>query len=198
MVFLIVFFIITVFLFVIDFVPETPKVNAEVQSSMKTTTSATSVVSHSTLENPTQILIEKIGVDMPIANPTSTDINALDEALLGGVVRYPGSGLVGEDANMFLFGHSSYLPVVHNQAFRAFNDLGKLKADDLIRVRSATVESIYRVETVAHAAASDVEVELSHGEKKLTLTTCDSFGKKSDRFIVTAAFVGSYPLSSSL
>lgn len=143
---------------------------------------------------PVRIIIDKIDIDTTVANPESTDVNVLDQALLGGAVRYPGSADLSDDGNMFLFGHSSYLPRVINPAFKAFNGLQNLVAGDVIRVQSADKEYIYRVDTVSLVDANDAWVDLSGVEKRLTLSTCNTFGQKQDRFVVEAYFVGSYML----
>lgn len=145
---------------------------------------------------PVRIVIDTIGIDTPIENPEATDITTLDTALTRGAVHYPGSGNLEDTSNMFLFGHSSQLPVVHNQAYRAFNDLGKLVEGDLIRVQSETREYHYRVESVEQVRADEAWVEFDSDEKKLTLSTCNNFGSKQDRFVVEASFIGSFPLST--
>ncbi len=144
---------------------------------------------------PTRIIIDALGLDATITNPTSTDIEVLDAALLEGVVRYPGSGNLNEHANVFLFGHSTGFRVVQNEAFKVFNDLKKLQKNDLIRVQSATHEYVYRVTSVSLANADEVFVDLSKRARKLTLSTCNSFGDKQERYVVEADFVGSYTLS---
>lgn len=143
---------------------------------------------------PVRVIIDAIGVDTEIANPQSTDIAVLDEALNDGAVRYPGSGNLEDTSNMFLFGHSSHLPSVINPAYQAFNGLEDLENGDIIRVLSNTKEYIYRVDTVELVQADEAWVELSNTEKKLTLSTCNNFGSKQDRFVVEASFLGSYEL----
>ncbi len=190
--FVLVFFFSYLLLSLVGFVPEEP--NTAVSGVAPEQAENTVLVDSSNFEAPTRIVIEKIGMDVSIANPETPDIAVLDQALLNGAVRYPGSALIGENANMFVFGHSSYLPVVRNQAFRAFNDIQKLAPGDLIRVQSSKTEEVYRVTHVQNMNAADALVALGGGEKKLTLSTCDSFGKPSERFVVEAAFVGSSPL----
>jgi len=146
---------------------------------------------------PERIVIEALGVDAPVNNPQSRDIGVLDEALLTGVVHYPGSGDLEDHTNLFLFGHSSYLPVVRNQMFRVFNNLNKLKAGDLIRVRSDFYEYRYSVSSVELVNADEALVELSSREKKLTLSTCNSFGDPGERFVVEADFLGRTELQGS-
>lgn len=145
-------------------------------------------------EAPIRITASSIGLDERIESPNSTDIEVLDEALLRGAVHYPGSALLNADGTVLLFGHSSYLPIVRNQAYKAFNGIQKLKTGETISVYSLGAEYRYEVKGVRLADAEEDTVELSSAGRQLTLVTCDSFGKKSDRFVVTASLVGVYAL----
>jgi len=143
---------------------------------------------------PKRVIIESIEVDANIENPKSTAIEDLDTALLDGVVRYPGSGDLVTDDNLFLFGHSSFLPVIHNENYKVFNKLKELDRGALIRIQSGTHENVYRVTAVRLTTAEEAFVELGIGKKKLTLSTCNSFGEKSERYVVEAEFIDSYAL----
>ena len=148
-------------------------------------------------ELPMKIEIEKIGLVAIIANPETTAVEVLDEGLLKGAVRYPTSAKLGEAGNVVLFGHSSYLPVVGNQAYKTFNGIQKLVAGDTITVYSAGAAYTYRVRGVAkESAASNAGISLEATGRVLTLSTCNSFGAKSDRFVVTADFVESHSVST--
>ena len=147
-------------------------------------------------EVPVSLEIPSLGRFVDITNPVSTIIGELDKALLLGAVRYPTSAKLGEEGNVVLFGHSSYLPIVGNQAYRTFNGIQKLVAGDEVRVFSSGFVYVYRVVTVEEKSAEDDGILLSVTGKILTLSTCDSFGQKSDRFVVTADFVESHPISS--
>jgi LPXTG-site transpeptidase (sortase) family protein len=57
------------------------------------------------------------------------------------------------------------------------------------------MEYLYRVDRVYETSADDAEVKIETGKPKLTLVTCDSFGSKSDRFVVEATLVESQPLA---
>lgn len=189
-VFLGVFFLFALILFTIDFVPEAPKTSAlESTTSQALTTRTQPIVQNFPIENPVRIVAPSVGIDTPIENPSSTNVEVLDSALLKGAARYPASALLGENARMYIFGHQSYLPIVHNQAFKAFNGIQKLQAGDEIIISSATAEYHYRVRSVQHVSATDAQIELGSGERTLTLSTCDSFGSKTDRYVVTADFV---------
>ena len=111
-------------------------------------------------------------------------MSGLDSALLKGAVRYPTSALLGESAPMLIFGHQSYLPVVKNQAFKAFNSLQNVRAGDDVIVSSATTNYHYRVTSISYVDAGDAEIQIGGGARTLTLVTCDSFGKqKTKRYV---------------
>ena len=141
-----------------------------------------------------RIIIDSIEVDSKIVNPHSTDLAVLDEALLDGVVHYPGSGNLEDTSNMFLFGHSTGFRVVNNEAFKVFNNLKHLEKGNVIRMQSQEKEYVYRVTDVSLVNADEAFVELSNTKKTLTLSTCNSFGAKQERYVVKALFVGEYVL----
>lgn len=137
-------------------------------------------------EIPNRIVIDKIGVDAPISSPEEANISALDAALSEGVVHYPGSGGIGGSRRMFLFGHSSRLPVVKNQAFRSFNGLDQLVAGDEITVSTDGVLQTYRVTSVKVVDKDEALVSFVSGAGKLTLSTCTTFGAQENRVVVEA------------
>ena len=188
--FFLVFFLSSVFLFAIDFVPERPEVNvaAVAESQQMEEPEQDEPTEHFPVEKPVRIAIETIGVDTPVVNPVSIDIQALDDALHSGAVRYPGSAQLGENATMFLFGHQSGLPVVRNQAFKAFNNLQELEDGDVIRVYSETAIYEYTVDSVSLVRAESALIPLTEGERTLVLSTCNSFGDPGERYVVTATF----------
>ncbi len=141
-----------------------------------------------TAESPTRIVIEKIGVDSTIANPSTTNVTTLDEYLKQGAVRYPGSGLLGV-GNMFIFGHSTGIAIVHNQAYKTFNGLKDLKAGDIIKVYGASRIYNYKVSSVVLVDQSKALVELDGNKNMLTLSTCNTFGAKTERYIVEADYL---------
>lgn len=187
---LLVFFVSVSFLATLDLLPERKVTTSLTATRMETSQVATPP------ELPKKIEIARINLDVDIANPTATDVATLDEALNDGAVRYPVSAKLGSDGNVILFGHSSYLPVVNNPAFKAFNEIQKLNTTDRIVVTGETRTYVYQVESVQSADAGTDGIPLSVSGKMLTLATCDSFGTKSDRFVVTARFVESYPNAS--
>lgn len=193
--FLAVFFVSFSVLAAADLVPEPIEKVAEVQTTIPSNSLAASVALAAP-ENPVRIEIEKVGIDVMIKNPESTNIAVLDEALLTGAVRYPGSAKLGEEGNTVLFGHSSYLPIVNNKAFKAFNEIQNLEKGDRITVYGETTAYVYAVTQVAEADASEDAIPLTKTGHTLTIATCDSFGKKTARFIVVADLVESYSLAN--
>ena len=142
---------------------------------------------------PKRVIISKIGVDVAVSNPTSTNNDILNQYLLDGAVRYPGSGTLGH-GNVFIFGHSTGIKLVNNQAFKAFNNLKELNIDDEIQVHSGSKEYIYKVISVTMSDSNKALVELDTTENMLTLSTCNVFGQKQQRFIVQAVFVSAHSL----
>lgn len=189
--FVALFLLSYVFLFGVGATPE-PKV-ADADTLTRSQESAEQVAP----EAPVRVVAGAIGLDIKVNNPVSTKIAVLDEALLTGAVRYPSSAVLGAEGTVLLFGHSSYLPVVHNQAYRAFNEIQNLKTGQIVSVYSTTAEFRYEVTGVRLADATEDVVELPPTGKHLVLVTCDTFSKKTSRFIVTADFVGTYALASN-
>lgn len=195
--FLAVFFMSFSVLVSFDVVPEAPKVAETPTVSLAASPLvATGVTPKGQGDLPVRIEIPSVGVKATVANPSSTDIDVLDAALLKGVVRYPTSAKLGEEGNVIIMGHSSYLPVVHNQAFKAFNEIQNLKVGEEILVHADGRTYVYAVEKVMEADAKSAAIPLSVAGQKLTLATCDSFGDTSGRFVVTANLVESYPSES--
>jgi len=141
---------------------------------------------------PTRIEIPSIDLDLTIQNPKTTNIDKLDALLQNGPARYVDSAKLGESGNMIIFAHSSHLPIVHNQMFKAFNRIPELNPGDNITIVGDDGKSyLYTVDDVRKADATDATIDLSPKQgTKLTLVTCDTLTGKSARFILTADFVG--------
>ncbi|OGC83318.1 hypothetical protein A3D68_00415 [Candidatus Adlerbacteria bacterium RIFCSPHIGHO2_02_FULL_52_17] len=164
----------------------------------QTPESSHAVAQNDVQELPVRVVAKNIGLDVVVENPTSINIDVLDQALLSGAVRYPTSALLGAEGTVLLFGHSSNLPVVHNQAYKAFNSIQDLKTGQIVSVYSGSAEYRYAVIGVKLADANEDVIEMPKDGKRLVLVTCDlSFAKKTARFVVTAEFVGTYALASN-
>jgi LPXTG-site transpeptidase (sortase) family protein len=142
---------------------------------------------------PDQIIIDKIGVNTKVSNPSTARNDVLNNELLKGAVRYPGSGTVGK-GNMFIFGHSTGIRVVNNQAYKAFNKLDQLITGDLITVKAGTKSYTYKVTSVKLVDSNDQRIEFNSSKNMLTLSTCNVLGAKEERFVVQADYVGAKSL----
>lgn len=177
----------------LDLLPDASKAVANTSGP---TLSASAVQAIATPELPAKIEIPAIKLSATISNPESTDTEVLDTALLKGAVRYPSSSKLGEAGNVIIFGHSSYLPIVNNPAYKTFDGIQNLKPGDRITVTGSAHVYVYAVESVVKANANTDAIPLTVSGSKLTLATCNSFATKSDRFVVTANLVESDPLGA--
>ncbi len=143
---------------------------------------------------PERIIIDAIGLNVAVGIPLSRDIATIDNVLLRGAALYPGSGTLDQERNLLIMGHSSHLPVVRNQAYKAFNNIETLKPGAVIRIRSGTEEYAYHVTSVKRVPAAEALVNFNTGKRQLTLVTCDNFGEKSDRYVVEADFTEKYQI----
>ena len=142
-------------------------------------------------EAPQKIVFPRLGKEVAVYNPESYAIGTLDSYLLKGAVRYPGSAMLGEVGNVFIFGHSSYAKIVRSQAYKTFTDIQKLKREDEIHVVGKEHTYVYQVRNVI-AVSDAAAVSLDQTGQTLTLSTCNVLGRKEDRFLLTADFVRSY------
>lgn len=204
--FLAVFFVVFsasyLLLLALDFVPEPVDKAIETKEKVKTDHQIRQSAEEETVPEvvvvptsyPEQIYIEKLDKSIPVLNPTSREVVDLDRALLSGTVRHPDSAMLGQQGTVFILGHSSYLPTVFNQNFKAFNGIQNLEWGDTIEVTSDDSVYLYRVDKVYRAEAGELIVPIAGDKNKLTLATCDSFGDSSARFIVEASQIGTKTL----
>jgi LPXTG-site transpeptidase (sortase) family protein len=178
-------------LFAFDFVPE-----SEPQTAASSQKVESKPVEIEQVEEPIRIVAKDIDLDASVVNPTSKDITTLDKALMSGAVRYPGTALLGEEGTALLFGHSSYLPLVQNKNYKIFNDVQKLEKGSIVSLYSGTKEYRYEVVRIDLAKATADRIDLEQNGRFLKLVTCNSFGAKEDRFVVTAEFVGVYEIQN--
>jgi len=144
-------------------------------------------------ELPYRVSAPSINLDTVVQLPASSDYVTLDSALGRGPVYYPGSGLAG-NGNMFIFGHSTSYQIVQNKAFQVFNNIKQLKQGDEVTVYGNDKVYVYTVREVKLVDKDETFVSFTPGKNTLTLSTCNSFGKKSDRYVVEADFSSSRPL----
>ena len=76
--------------------------------------------------------------------------------------------------------------------YKAFNALPELTAGDMVTIESSDYTYTYQVTSVRKTDATEEYIDLSaDGGAKLTLSTCDNFGKKTSRWVVEATLVSS-------
>lgn len=210
--FFITFFVVFSFTYLVfvavDFLPEEPETtkaaeaesataaltDESINSNSETATADLTTVSQQQAEFPLTISIARLDKTISVLNPISRNIADLDAALLDGVVRHPDSATLTQEGNVFILGHSSYLPNVFNKNFQAFNGIQDLQWGDVIEVSTADTVYQYRVEKVYRARAQDVTVPIANTGNMLTLATCNSFGSVDDRYIVEAKQIASQAL----
>lgn len=197
--FLVVFFAVVfltyLVLVIVDFIPEPVKAASQgevLEKEELLETEKIEPVEEETVSSepyPTKIIFDSLDKEVAVLNPESEDIAELDNALLSGAVRHPASADLSTKGNVFILGHSSYLPNVLNKNFQAFNGIQDLVWGDTIRLQTSDAEYVYRVQKVYKAKASEVFVPETPGKAQLTLATCNSFGSKDDRFMVEATLI---------
>lgn len=192
-------------LYALDFYPEPipEDVAAETEATttvteVKTTPTTTPAAPVATIDPadtlPLSLSIDALDRTVKVLNPASNSVEALDAALLNGVIRHPDSATFGEEGNMLILGHSSYLPTVHNRNFQALNGIQNLKWGDTITLESKNTEYTYKVEKSYKAKATGYTVPIAGKGKTLTLVTCNSFGSTEDRYVVEATLISTKSL----
>ena len=142
---------------------------------------------------PVRLIISSVSIDLPVQNPSTTDVDALDALLKNGPAHYIDSADLGQAGNLIIFAHSSHLPIVTNKMFQAFNKIPDLNAGDSITiVGSDGKDYLYSVTSVVKASVNDgttIDTSPDQGTN-LTLVTCDTLTGVSARFVLTATFIG--------
>ena len=161
---------------------------------IESTSSTEAIIETPRIVLPDRVTIPKIGVDFPVLNPETRDPVVLYNALLSGVVRYPGSAGLLDNSNMLLFGHSTTYALVKHQAYKALNHLETLSLGDTVVLYSGTTEYVYTVTSVSSVGTDGALVKFGTGARTLTLSTCDTFGgnAKNSRIVVEAKFKESH------
>lgn len=140
-------------------------------------------------ELPISLEIPDYKVNTIISSPNSTDVGVLDNALNKGAVYYPGSGMPGSN-NTLIFGHSTTFKIVINKAYQVFNELKNIKPGTLIYIKTATSTHVYKTREVKRVSKYTSWIQFGSEKPVLTLATCDSFGKASDRWVLIADYLG--------
>jgi len=138
------------------------------------------------------LLIEKIGVSAPII----PNVDGLNEkiyypALKKGVAQFKGSQNPDEKGNLFVFGHSSYMPgAVGTKFTEVFKRLYELKKGNEFVVYYKGTQYHYKVTKSFKTDDKDWSVmdptPKNQDDKTVTLMTCWPPGSNVKRWVVTA------------
>ncbi|MEX2043310.1 MAG: sortase [Patescibacteria group bacterium] len=139
------------------------------------------------------LYIPRIRVAAPIVRPRSTSEAVINEALLKGVIKYPGTAEPGEQGNVFLTGHSSYYWWVQTEFRNVFALVPQLRRDDEIVIYSQGRKYSYRVHSVFEVTPSQTGVLKPTPVATVTLSTCVPIGTSYRRKIVQARQVSPDP-----
>jgi LPXTG-site transpeptidase (sortase) family protein len=138
---------------------------------------------------PNYIFIPSLSIKAPIVESSGTSEKEFQDALMNGVVHYPGTAEVGEFGNAYLFGHSSDYIFKGGNYKTVFALLPKIENNAEIYVSNSEGETFKYVVTEQFVAASDATYLLDQGdgtEKILTLQTSYPLGTALKRYIVKA------------
>lgn len=140
-------------------------------------------------ETPLTIDIPGYVTSASVQSPTSNDVTVLDAALGRGAVYYPGSGYPGSN-NTLIFGHSTSFKIVRNKSYQIFNNLKSVPVGTLVYIKTQSATHIYRTRKVEKVSKYTSWIQFKSDTPILTMATCDSFGKASDRWVLVADYVG--------
>ena len=146
-----------------------------------------------------RIIIPKIGKNIPLIDIKQKKVEGLDELndifmkeLENGVIRYPGSGIPGENGNSFIFGHSSNFPWMKGDYNDVFSLLDHVEFDDEVVVYYGQEKHTYKIRTKNVISPGDVSV-LKSNEKddrsQVTLMTCWPIGTTLNRLVLTGDLI---------
>ena len=139
------------------------------------------------------LYIPRIRVAAPIVRPRSTAEAVINDALLRGVIKYPGTAEPGERGNVFLTGHSSYYWWVKTNFRNVFALVPQLRRNDEIVIYAQGRKYSYRVHTIFEVSPSQTGVLKPTPVATLTLSTCVPVGTSYRRKIVQALQTGPDP-----
>jgi LPXTG-site transpeptidase (sortase) family protein len=144
-----------------------------------------------------RLIIPSLNLNVPIVIPPvdallneewGTLEGDIQQALVKGVVHYPGTARPGQAGNFFITGHSSYYPWAEGQYKSVFARLHTLHVGDEYWVFYGGDRHRYRILDIKEVRPSDVSVLDQPLDKRLsTLMTCTPVGTTLRRLIVTAA-----------
>lgn len=138
---------------------------------------------------PNTLVIDSLGIVVPVQYATEATEQAFQVALVNGVVHYPGTAMPGEYGNVYIFGHSSDNAWSKGHYKTIFAILPRIqKGDRILLTDNVGRRYVYAVMEQFVAGARDVQY-LDQGDRKkrlLTLQTSWPIGTSLKRYVVRA------------
>lgn len=144
---------------------------------------------HPVVVVPNQLVIPTLDVVAPIQFAEFDNETAFQEALINGVVHYPGTADVGTEGNAYIFGHSSDYAFSKGKFKTVFALLPKIEIGAEILVSDQNgVQYKYKVYNKFVTDKTNLEVlsQKTSGKSILTLQTSYPIGTALQRYIVQA------------
>lgn len=132
------------------------------------------------------LVIEKIGVDVPIMWDISNIPADTEHNLKNGVIHLRDTAKPGDEGNVFITGHSSDYFWSNGKYKEAFVLLDKLVVGDKIYINYNNVVYGYNVIDIKIVKPSNLSVLEQGEDKKLSLMTCTPVGTALNRLVVIA------------
>lgn len=143
-----------------------------------------------------KVIIPKINVDIPVVYGLETrDERAIQDALIDGVVHYPGTARPGQIGNSVILGHSSNGYWNSGDYKFAFVLLSRLEVGDTFILNYEGTRYIYEVFNKRVVEPSDFSVvsQETDGQPIATLITCTPPGTSWKRLAVQAQQISPSP-----
>jgi sortase A len=150
-----------------------------------------------TLPEPTakdnRIIIPKIGVNIPYGTNGQASLDA------GAEWRYPERGNPEKGGNFIIAAHRLTIkPTPQETVIKSpFYNIDKLAVDDKIIVDYSGKRYGYQIDKIFNVKPTDVYIEATTAEARLTLYTCELDGSDSGRVVVYAHPLGEVTVSAN-
>ncbi len=138
---------------------------------------------------PNLLIVDSLGIQVPIQYPTTTGETAFQAALINGVAHYPGTADPGQFGNCYIFGHSSDYIWSKGHYKNVFAVLPKISIGAEIVISDWQGNKFTYVVTGSYkVAANDTSVldQAGFAKKLLTLQTSYPVGTALARWVVVA------------
>lgn len=138
---------------------------------------------------PNRLLIPSLGISAPVQYVDQNSEKVFQEALINGVVHFPGTAKPGEFGNAYIFGHSSDYVFSKGNYKTVFALLPRIEINANIVISNPEgYQFIYKVINKVIVQPNETQYLDQYGYKKhlLTLQTSYPVGTALKRYIVIA------------